>query len=218
MQSIHQILMPSLADRRWAEVNLDDESAYYAPAKGDEANPLLDPHHQDALVQALAKQCGADFTYGGYLEWRGRLLRGCYMDPREMCHLGVDYNAPPGTPVHLPIDAELVEIKRDLDPAIGWGGRLLFHSPERNLYFLFAHLSHDDLPPEGRVGSSFSSGDRVGSIGAPPTNGNVFPHLHVQCIAAAEYVKTGGDFDGYGAISPDLATRYPPPWIGLAQA
>jgi hypothetical protein len=56
----------------------------------------------------------------------------------------------------------------------------------------------------------------LGSVGVAPTNGNTFPHLHVQCLSAEEYAARNGDFDGYGARDADMRERYPAPEVGLA--
>ncbi len=215
MSSLIARLFPSLSDRVWAEVDLNEEALARRPADSFRENPLLDAAAFDAFVQEIARDRGADFTYGGWLEWRGHVLRGTYMKPDEMRHLGVDYNAPAGTDVHLPADGLLVEVKRDLDQDGGWGGRLVFQRPANGLYFVLAHLAHGDLP-DARVGEVIAKGARIASIGSPAENGNWFAHLHVQCVAAAEFAATRGLFDGYAGRADDLAARYPSPDVALA--
>jgi Peptidase family M23 len=213
--ALHDRLFPTLTGAKWAEVNLNEEALKTA-APSQQLNPLLDPDTQHEFVLSVAKARKADFTFGGYLEWRGDLLRGCYMNPDEMCHLGIDYNVPAGTPVALPADAVLVDVKKDMDQALGWGGRLLFHRPAEDLYFVLGHLVHADLLAPHLQGTSLRRGARVGTIGEMSENGGCFPHLHIQCLSAAEYAAMKDCFDGYGARSSDLPHRYPSPLIALA--
>jgi len=215
MPSLHERLFPSLTDRAWAEVNLNDEALARAPEFEGSPNPLLDAAVQDEFVLRLAKGRAVDFTFGGYLEWRGYLLRDSYMKPDEMCHLGIDYNAPAGTLVTLPVDAVLVEVKKDSDQALGWGGRLVFRRPADDLHFVIGHLAHADLLAEHLQGTALSRGARIGTIGEMSENGGCFPHLHIQCMSATEYVAVRDGVDGYGARSDDLPLRYPSPLTSL---
>jgi hypothetical protein len=216
MTTLLNYLLPTLANRLWAEVNLNDEAAKRFPLAAYPENPLHDLDVQNEFVRAVAKEAKADFTYGGYLEWRGDLWRGFYMKPNEMVHVGVDYNAPAGTLVTLPVDAVLVRSEADPDQDGGWGGRLIFHRPASDSYFVIGHLAHANRIQPELEGCLLRQGAEIGRIGESFENGNWFAHLHVQCISRAEYDATQGGFDGYVAPSVDLSERYPPPSIGLA--
>ncbi len=209
-------LFPDLADKSWAFVDLNEEALARTPADRFPQNPLLDAAHFEAFLQAIARDRGVDFTYGGYLEWRGHVLRGTYMQPDAMRHLGVDYNAPEGTSVALPVEATLVEIARDPDQDGGWGGRLIFRRPASGVHLVLAHLAHASLPDASMIDATFPQGAPVAAIGGPGENGNWFAHLHVQCIAPDEFAHARDSFDGYAATSADLNARYPSPDDALA--
>jgi hypothetical protein len=133
-------------------------------------------------------------TYGGYGENRCDMFKGSYLDKTEnYIHLGIDINAPAGTSIICPFDCLLLSIFIDKDTDIGWGGRLILM---RNFDLPLLVLGH--LEPRRLILDNFKSfiktGSFLGRVGTWPTNGNVFQHLHIQCIKI-ENVK---DFDGYG--------------------
>src|SRR5207247_6541891 len=65
-------------------------------------------------------------------------------------------------------------------------------------FTLYGHLSEDSL--EGLyAGKLIKRGDRIASIGAPPTNGGWPPHLHFQIIC--DMLSKQGDFPGVAPAS-----------------
>jgi len=206
--------MPTLARRRWTPVDLDAlaREAY----GGASPSPLNDPLACARFVEGAAAALGADHTYGGYLERRDALWAGHYHDPAAMRHLGIDLNAPAGTPVAAAADCRVAAIVRDLDQAGGWGGLVLFEldAPYRGVrHLLYAHLAHDGLP---EVGARLALGDRVGRIGTAAENGGWYPHLHLQCLSEA-WVGAGfpSGLDGYGPNAIEDRPDMPDP-TGLA--
>jgi murein DD-endopeptidase MepM/ murein hydrolase activator NlpD len=204
---IFQKLFPQLAGRKWECVNLDALARIDFPGLGRtrEANPLNDPAACARWIDRLHERLGVDFTYGGYLEDRSHLWRGHYQEALgRFIHLGVDYNVPAGTDVFAARRMKVQEVKKDEDQDGGWGGQIIFLLPETDLYVIYAHLEHTDLPAVGRT---FEEGEKVGVVGSSSVNGGWFPHLHVQCVAGA--LPDG--VDGYAAPSADLHLRFPNP-------
>jgi 4-aminobutyrate aminotransferase-like enzyme/Ser/Thr protein kinase RdoA (MazF antagonist) len=97
-------------------------------------------------------------------------------------HLGVDLTAPPGTPVHAPLDG-VVHAFEDAPARLDYGPVIVLRHDQAGVpfYTLYGHLSRAAL--EGlRVGRTVARGDRIGWIGSPPDNGDWWPHLHFQIV------------------------------------
>lgn len=143
-----------------------------------------------ARIEAMMVDAGARVAMGGYLE-----ARNLYASPafaadasgeRRTIHLGVDVAAPAGTGLHVPIDAvvhgfEFADKPGDYGPVIvlrhdvaDADGPLRFHT-------LWGHLSVDSLDGV-QVGDPLGAGTEFARIGAPPSNGGWFPHLHLQVV------------------------------------
>lgn len=187
----------------WAELNLDEESKDIAIR---EPNPCLDAMYCWGWVDHLTRAKSVAYTYGGYMEDRGRVWRGHYMEPGHTVHLGVDYNVLNRTPVHCPANAEVVHVTRDPDQYGGWGGRVILMRKGR--FLVLAHLAHYLLPQLGPV----KEGDILGQVGEIEENGGWYPHLHVQCCSVFNPQTT----DGYAKASDDLKVLYPHPEVWLA--
>ena len=173
-QGLTASLFPTLKGR-WAHIDLDALAAQVRSITRCDHNPFLIPATMDALVRMAHRLMGADHSHGGYLEDRSNLWEGHYHEPGRTVHLGVDFNVPAGTPVHLPADGILVEHFLDADQHGGWGGKLTFQC--RGTYLTLAHLR--DIPDS--VGRQFRRGDPVGKVAEPDSNGGWYEHLHVQC-------------------------------------
>lgn len=192
-------MLPTLRDRRWAFADLDVLSRSETSAAG--TNPLLDPEACDRFVRSVAERLGVDHTLGGYGEDRACLWRGHYHAPGLTTHLGIDLNAPAGTPVAAPAPCRVVRAVGDPDGDGGWGGFVVLSldAPYRGCRLVvLGHLDPAGLPDEGlRLGA----GEILGRLGDPSGNGGWYPHLHVQCVAPGAVpfpVPEPGLMDGYG--------------------
>lgn len=192
-------IFPDLKGKKWAEVDLGALAVKEFPETAG-PNKLLDPQFCDDWVVAKARERGADFTYGGYLEDRAHLWRGSYLPPGTQLHLGIDYNVPAGTRVAACADGEVTHI---IEQGIegGWGGLVVLKLTNPPLkaadYLYYGHLAWDGTV---KVGQKVKAGDIVGHIGLPHQNGVWFPHLHVQLVSQAQMDKAGGVpelVDGY---------------------
>ena len=186
----------------WCYFALNDEAKIFVETF--EVNPLVDPCIQERLVQAIQRKRGVKYSWGGYLENRSDFMVGQYMKPSEAVHRGVDYNVPVNTKV--PVPGKLVQSYQDFDQDGGWGGKLVFQHMQYPLYFILGHLK-DIVTDLDRV---YMPGEIVGRIAGSDSNGNWYPHLHVQCMTK-EFPKLDMDVDGYGSMYKGIDKDFPNP-------
>lgn len=194
---LHHLLFPQLDGDAWAEVNLNALALEY-DTSSEPSDPVTDEHWMIELHRMLE----VDHSWGGWMEHRNHLLRHHYMKDKGtdyFWHLGIDYNVPQGTKVHLPVDCELVYAAVDEDRDCGWGGKLIFKYAKG--YFILGHL--DQLATELRP---YKKGEVVAIVGDREVNGNVFPHLHIQCMTVYN-----ADVDGYSHKYAGIEDDFPDP-------
>lgn len=200
-------------------VNLDDEAQAWSTIKGirsTDPNPLLDASSCTEFMEWVEKKHGAQWTWGGYLEDRTFLWRKSYLDQMGgTLHAGIDINLPAGTEVKAGLKGTVIRIDDDTPELHGWGPRVFIQSeskPENIL--IYAHLS--DL--EVAEGAKVSANTPIAKIGAPPTNGNWFPHLHIQAVTTEYFSQQNAvgfsGLDGYfpRAELQRYANLYPDPF------
>ena len=137
----------------------------------------------------------------GYLEYREQLLCDIpqMASDKRYYHLGVDVNAPAGTEIYAPFDAEV--IISEYEPGKGnYGGMVVIRVD--NYYILFGHLDPSTIAP---VGTRLAKGQLIGRLGDESCNGDWFPHLHLQ-------VLTQQAFDN-GWVSKGYCTEHDLPRI-----
>jgi 4-aminobutyrate aminotransferase-like enzyme/Ser/Thr protein kinase RdoA (MazF antagonist) len=153
-------------------------------------------------VFAAILEAGARLGAGGYDE--ARLIYGTdafsgatVTDERRTIHVGLDLTLPAGSPVYAPFDGvvhgfEDASARLDYGPVI-----VLRHAiPDEDalsFYTLYGHLDRGSL--EGlSVGKPIRAGERFAAVGAPPENGDWWPHVHVQVIT--DMLDVPCNFDG----------------------
>lgn len=197
------MIFPELQNKKTCQVNLNEEAKLWLAkqANTNGENPLLNPELCQDMVSAVHKKYDVDFSYGGWMEDRSFLWKGSYLeDSNAFIHLGVDLNVPAGTLVAIDFDAEVVRIDDDYPEEGGWGPRVIVRHESEPVYIVYAHLDRGILC---KLGDKLKSGAAIAKVGAPPLNGNWFPHLHVQ-IVEADYFEllqlrnTLWELDGYG--------------------
>lgn len=220
------LFIPSFADRRVAELNLDVE-ARRACAVSQQLNPrsFADAGLCLRFIEDLHKGLGIDASFGGYLEDRSFLWQGTYLeDSGYALHLGIDFNVPDGTPVVVPFEGVVLRCDDDTPEMWGWGPRIFIETLEnttseaRERYvYVFGHLTDIQVQPNQRIYPATT----IAMVGAPPTNGNWFPHLHVQKMRGEIYdhnLTIGMEkLDGYGASADreQLRKDFPSPFSFL---
>ena len=160
----------------------------------------VDPSDCAALhthLQGQLQSAGATVGIGGYGEKRSIYSRAeqykCAGEVRCI-HLGIDIWVPSGEDVFSPFDATVHSFQNnavtgDYGPTI-----ILEHDlGGARFYTLFGHLSTASL--EGKhIGQRISCGERIASVGSPPSNGDWPAHLHFQVIV--DTLGKAGDFPG----------------------
>ncbi|MBL7816734.1 MAG: aminotransferase class III-fold pyridoxal phosphate-dependent enzyme [Saprospiraceae bacterium] len=131
-------------------------------------------------------------------------------------HLGVDFWAKEGTPIHALFDGEVVGCgytKKDKD----YGGVIILKhkmGKKQHFYTLYGHLSKKSAKSV-RIGDTIKKGKKIGSLGDPSENGNWTPHLHFQIML--DLLGYENDFPGvalpskldiWASISPDPNTLF----------
>lgn len=166
------------------------------------AADIRDNSALSSLVAQVIEQEGARYGIGGYNEKRGWYARGEQFSQGEevrSIHLGVDIWAPAETPVFSPYDA-IVHSAQDNDLYGDYGPTVVLEHDLDGVivYTLYGHLSRESL--QDKVpGTRIPKGARVGTLGAPPINGDWPPHLHFQVIT--DMLGKVGDYPGVAAES-----------------
>ena len=158
-------------------------------------SPLVASNPADNAAGPLARRifkameaAGAVVGAGGYDEARlvypPDIFVATGSDERRTVHLGIDLTMPPGSAIFAPLDGVVHGFddtgRFDYGPVI-----VLRHEiPGEEMlsfYTLYGHLERQSL--DGlTVGRRFAAGERLGAIGAPPENGDWWPHVHFQIV------------------------------------
>ncbi len=183
-------------------------------APGIDAVDLGDPEQFGAYIQSQLKDSGAAFGVGQYAEDRciydATLLHLSGGAGRRTLHLGVDLWVTEGMEVLSPLQGKIHSFANDRAVG-GYGPTLILEHELDDLTFftLYGHLGLDSL--QGKADRQVvKKGEIIGSIGAPPINGNWPPHLHFQIIAdmgdwRGDYpgVAVPSDMERYRELCPD---------------
>ena len=149
------------------------------------------------------KQAGATVGVGRYDEARSvyttpAFAPGDGIHPtaeHRTIHLGIDLFVAAGANVYAPLDGVVYCVANN-DTRLDYGPLLILqHQTDDGIPFftLYGHLSEEHLTAL-EVGQAIQRGQRIASIGAPPTNGDWTPHLHFQLIT--DLLELDRDFPG----------------------
>ncbi|NNF27672.1 MAG: aminotransferase class III-fold pyridoxal phosphate-dependent enzyme, partial [Gemmatimonadetes bacterium] len=150
------------------------------------------------------------------------------VDEARTIHIGLDFFAPPGTPVRAALGGT-VESVHDNAGHLDYGPTVVIRHEPADLppcYTLYGHLDPATLEHR-RAGDRVEAGDVIGWLGDRPGNGGWSPHLHLQLILSSTLgpAWSAGRLRGFAgvarpsllpvwrAISPD-----PSPVSGLLDA
>lgn len=200
----HLPLFPTLDYSSVAHVNLDEEARrWYARHPEAVGSPLSTPPGSVAFVEELHRKLGVEWSWGSYLENRSVLLRQSYLEKTgNFMHLGIDCNMPAGTLVAAPFPCTVLVADNDRETRWGWGPRLILEGTDSAGQKQTIVLAHFEEGSTSLAGAALEAGARLGLVGAPPGNGNWFPHIHIQQIKQghlATILKQGVEYlDGYG--------------------
>ncbi|HMQ31914.1 MAG TPA: phosphotransferase, partial [Chloroflexaceae bacterium] len=170
-----------------------------------------------ATIAALLAEAAAPVGAGGYGEARLLYTAPAFgdgahpTDERRTIHLGLDLWLEAGAPVYAPL-AGTVHTLADNAARLDYGPLVILahRTGDGDPFFtLYGHLDRWALEHLS-VGQAVAAGERVGSVGAPPENGDWPPHLHMQIML--DLLELGRDYPGVAlasqrdvwlALSPD---------------
>ena len=173
------------------------------------ASPVM--HHFDSAVVLDMTMATEMPSPEGPAIGRYNEARTFYTEPMfegRTVHLGLDYFAPPGTPIFAPFDGMVCAVANNTK-RLDYGPMMILQHD--SFFTLYGHLSEIPLS----VGTQVNAGQEIARVGDRPGNGDWPPHLHYQIIR--DLLDMGTDFPGvanpdlreiFTAISPD-----PAPWI-----
>lgn len=222
------LFVPEYAEKRVAILDLDQEARdamSLSSYKSVDPRAFSEAGFCSKFVEELHRRKGIDASFGGYLEDRGFLWQGTYLGGTDRSlHLGVDFNVPAGAAVVTPFEGVVVRSDDDTPERCGWGPRLFIECREPDqsgvparFVYIFAHLASICVGE----GDLVRAGTRIAAIGAPPINGNWYPHLHVQKVRGSVFDHFRATelrkLDGYGLKSEveTLIADFPDPLSAL---
>jgi 4-aminobutyrate aminotransferase-like enzyme/Ser/Thr protein kinase RdoA (MazF antagonist)/murein DD-endopeptidase MepM/ murein hydrolase activator NlpD len=180
---------------------ITDHDLRAAPVLGldfSAGSPLISSNPAENAAEPLTRrvfaamaEASAALGAGGYDEARviyaaPAFGEGRPTDERRTVHIGIDLTLPAGSALYAPFDGvvhgfEDASARLDYGPVIVLRHDLPGDEP-LTFFTLYGHLTRESL--EGlRIGARIDAGQRFAAVGAPPDNGDWWPHVHVQVIA-----------------------------------
>jgi 4-aminobutyrate aminotransferase-like enzyme len=100
-------------------------------------------------------------------------------------HIGLDLTLPAGSPLYAPFDG-VVHGFEDASTRLNYGPVIVLRhevpADEPLTFFtLYGHLTRESLDGLD-IGKRLEAGERFAGVGAPPENGDWWPHVHFQVI------------------------------------
>jgi 4-aminobutyrate aminotransferase-like enzyme/Ser/Thr protein kinase RdoA (MazF antagonist) len=163
---------------------------------------MADTEAFTAKIFARMKDARAPVGIGRYNEARLLYTSDVFKSndgERRTIHIGIDLFMKAGSPVFAPLDGVIHSFANNAAPLDYGPAIIIQHAADDVRFFtLYGHLSEDSL--QGLyTGKVVKRGDRIASIGTPPTNGGWPPHLHFQIIT--DMLGKQGDFPGVAPAS-----------------
>ena len=198
-------------------IETDGRSIVLDLSRGAELNgrPVagLDVDALSDLIGSTMTAAGTSFAFGRWAEPRELYTSDSFAGDSDTeartVHMGIDLFCAAGTPVLAPLDGTVVVLANN-DSELDYGPLVVLEHPadgNGRFYTLYGHLSLGTLE-RVTVGQQVVAGERIASVGEPPTNGNWPPHLHFQLIN--DLLGLGKDFPG---VARQSEQDY---WLGLS--
>lgn len=185
------ILDRELSLEKYARLDLSHDNPELAGLE------ISDPEICQAYIESVLRKSGRSVAFGGYLE-----KRNLYDSPRFIqrasylrdIHLGMDFWAPAGTAIRVPLSGTLHSYANNAGPG-NYGPTIVLRHDMENISFhtLYGHLALESLSGLS-PGTPFERGDILAVLGSPEVNGGYAPHLHFQIILDLQGMS--GDYPG----------------------
>ena len=181
---------------------------------GADPAELETPRLSAAIDQAM-RDTGAAVAVGRYDEARAIYTTGAFAAgeapgaERRTVHLGIDLSVPSGSAVRAPLDGTIHILARNDAPKDYGPLVVLRHEGPAGAGFftLYGHLDPDSVSGL-KLGQTVRAGEPFATVGAPPANGDWWPHVHVQIVLDL----LGLDRDFPGVAAPGRRSL----WTGLS--
>lgn len=140
----------------------------------------------------------AEVAFGGYIEGRTLYQRSAIFKneaiPERNIHIGLDLWTKADTAVLAPLDGKVHSFKNNIGLGDYGPTIILEHIIENEkFYTLYGHLSLESIENLS-VGTFFTKGQKIGTLGDSSVNGDYAPHVHFQIIKNIE--EYYGDYPG----------------------
>ena len=152
----------------------------------------------EKYIESILAKNNAKVAFGGYNEERNLYKRSAVFNAAETeernIHIGLDLWIKAGTTVLAALDGKVHSFNYnnnlgDYGPTI-----LLEHQIEnQTFYTLYGHLSLESIK-DLTIGTVFTKGEPMATLGDATVNGDYAPHLHFQIIIDME--NKFGDYPG----------------------
>lgn len=155
---------------------------------------VFENYIENQLAQNKAK-----VGYGGYNEERNLYKRSTVFNDSKTeernIHIGLDLWIKAGTKLLAAVDGKVHSFKNNTDLGDYGPTIILEHTIENQIFYtLYGHLSLESID-KLEIGTFFSKGQQLATLGDASVNGNYAPHLHFQIIKDIE-----GNFGDYPGV------------------
>ena len=152
----------------------------------------------EQFISDYLKKNDAEVAFGGYIEGRTLYQRSTIFKndsiPERNIHIGLDLWTKANTAVLAPLDGKVHSFKNNIGLGDYGPTIILEHEVENEkFYTLYGHLSLESIENLS-VGTFFSKGEKIGSLGDSAINGDYAPHVHFQIIKNIQAYS--GDYPG----------------------
>ncbi|MBP1660338.1 MAG: aminotransferase class III-fold pyridoxal phosphate-dependent enzyme, partial [Candidatus Aminicenantes bacterium] len=170
---------------------------------GADPAALETPRLTETVDKAM-REAGAAVGIGRYDEARAIYTTDAFAAggsptaERRTVHLGIDLSVAPGSAVRSPLDGTVHTVADNASPKDYGPLVILRHAiPSGEEFFtLYGHLDKDSVAGL-EPGTNLRAGKTFAAVGAPPRNGDWWPHVHVQIIL--DLLGLDEDFPGVAA-------------------
>lgn len=152
----------------------------------------------EVFIQNHLDKNNATIAYGGYLERRNLYKRSSVFKNETSIerdiHIGMDLWINQTASIFAALDGTIHSFQNN--EALGdYGPTIILEHLLDGLKFhtLYGHLSLESLNGK-KIGDKVKKGERIGTLGLAPINGDYAPHLHFQIIIDMQNKQ--GDYPG----------------------
>ena len=152
----------------------------------------------ETFISGYLEKNNAEVAFGGYIEGRtlyqrSEIFKNDLIAERNI-HIGLDLWTKADTAVLAPLDGKVHSFKNNIGLGDYGPTIILEHTVENEkFYTLYGHLSLESIENLS-VGTFFTKGQKIGTLGDSTVNGDYAPHVHFQIIKNIE--EYSGDYPG----------------------